>query len=67
MLLESFSDEIIEMVSRFLPERTINIMDTSSTIISSTEKERIGTFHKGAEIAAATGEIVNITEETVKN
>ena len=67
MLLESFSDEIIEMVSRFLPERTINIMDTSGTIISSTEKERIGTFHKGAEIAAATGEIVNITEETVKN
>ena len=67
MLLESFSDEIIEMVSRFLPERTINIMDTSGTIISSTEKERIGTFHKGAEIAAATGEIVNITDETVKN
>ena len=67
MLLESFSDEIIEMVSRFLPERTINIMDTSGTIVSSTEKERIGTFHKGAEIAAATGEIVNITDETVKN
>ena len=38
MLLETFADEIIEMVSRFLPERTINIMDTSGTIVSSTEK-----------------------------
>ena len=66
MLLEYFADEIIEMVSKFLPERTVNIMDTSGTIVSSTEKERIGTFHKGAEVAAATGEIVNITDETVK-
>ena len=67
MLLETFADEIIDMISRFLPERTVNIMDTSGIIISSTEKYRIGTFHKGAEIAAATGTIVNITEETVEN
>ena len=67
MLLETFADEIIEMVSSFLPERTVNIMDTSGIIISSTEKDRIGTFHKGAEIAAATGKTVNITEETVGN
>ena len=65
MLLETFASEIVELVSAILPNRTVNIMNTDGIIIASTEKERIGTFHKGAQLAAARGEMISITDETV--
>ncbi len=63
MLLEDLARELVPVTSELLGGRTLNVMNTSGIIIASTEKERIGTFHRGALEAVQTGKTVNITKE----
>ena len=44
----SMAQDFVEATSSLVGGRTINIMDREGTIIASTEKERIGTFHQWA-------------------
>lgn len=57
----------VEATSPLVSNRTINIMDLDGTIIASTEKERIGTYHHGARLVAETGKPVIIDSENVKD
>lgn len=57
----------VEATSPLVSNRTINIMDLDGTIIASTEKERIGTYHHGAKRVAETGEPVIIDAGNVKD
>ncbi len=57
----------VEATSPLVSNRTINIMDLDGTIIASTEKERIGTYHHGARLVAETGKSVIIDSENVKD
>ena len=56
----SMAQDFVEATSSLVGGRTINIMDREGTIIASTEKERIGTFHQGAAEVIATGKPVLI-------
>lgn len=56
----SLAQDFVEATSSLVGGRTINIMDRNGTIIASTEKERIGTFHQGAAEVIATGKPVLI-------
>lgn len=56
----SLAQDFVEATSSLVGGRTINIMDRNGTIIASTEKERIGTFHQGAAEVIATGQPVLI-------
>ena len=44
-------------------DQNINIMDLEGKIIASTNKERIGTFHKGASLCLESGKELVITKE----
>ncbi|MCH3951297.1 MAG: helix-turn-helix domain-containing protein [Acidaminococcus sp.] len=57
------AQEFVEATSPLVSGRTINIMNLDGIIIASTEKERIGTYHHGARMAALTGVPVLITKE----
>lgn len=57
----------VEATSPLVSNRTINIMDLDGTIIASTEKKRIGTYHHGAKLVAETGKPVIIDAENVKD
>lgn len=56
----NLAQDFVEATSPLVGGRTINIMDRQGTIIASTEKERIGTFHQGAAEVIATGRPVLI-------
>lgn len=56
----------VEATSPLVSNRTINIMELDGTIIASTEKERIGTYHHGARLVAETGKPVIIEPGQVK-
>ena len=60
MLLEDLANEIVSFTSELVGGRTINVMNTDGIIVASTEKQRIGSFHKGALEAATTGKPVAI-------
>lgn len=57
----------VEATSPLVSNRTINIMDLDGTIVASTEKERIGTYHHGARLVAETGRPVIIEPGRVKD
>lgn len=59
----SLAQDFVEATSPLVGGRTINIMDTRGTIIASTEKDRIGTFHQGAAEVIATGRPVLIERQ----
>ena len=67
MLLEELARELVPVTSQLLGGRTLNVMDTNGVIIASTEKERIGTFHRGALEAVQTGRTVSITREQLSD
>ena len=60
MLLEELAKDLVDVTSSLLGGRTINIMNTDGIIVASTERERIGTFHQGAQEAVTTGKLVRI-------
>lgn len=59
------AQQLVETASQLVRGRTVNIMDTDGVIIASTEKERIGTYHKGAGDAIRTGKPVAIEKDQV--
>jgi carbohydrate diacid regulator len=59
------AQNLIENISKTLDGRIVNIMNSSGFIIASTEKDRIGSFHSGAALAARTKKMVSITEKTL--
>lgn len=56
----NLAQDFVEATSPLVGGRTINIMDRQGTIIASTERKRIGTFHQGAAEVIATGKPVLI-------
>ena len=63
MLIEKVAKELVEVSSGLLGGRTVNIMDVNGTIVASTEKERVGSFHQGAKEAIETGRQVIIRKD----
>lgn len=63
MLLEELAKDMVDVTSSLVGGRTINIMNTDGIIVASTERERIGTFHQGAQEAAKTGKLVRIHKD----
>ena len=61
----ALAQAFVEATSPLVSGRTINIMAADGTILASTEKERIGTYHHGARLAAETGKPVIIDAENV--
>lgn len=59
----NLAQELVEAVSSLVRMRTVNIMDMEGVIIASTEPERIGTLHTGAQEVARTGKELLITPE----
>ncbi len=60
---EKISQQIVEELS-IITGRNINIMGNSGIIIASTNKDRVGEFHGGAQVVISTGESVYITDST---
>lgn len=61
----ALAQAFVEATSPLVSGRTINIMAADGTILASTEKERIGTYHHGARLAAETGKPVIIDAQNV--
>ena len=61
----ALAQAFVEATSPLVSGRTINIMAVDGTILASTEKERIGTYHHGARLAAETGKPVIIDARNV--
>ncbi len=61
------AQDIVDATSIFIRTRTINIMDISGTIIASSDRKRIGTWHEGAARVIKTGNTVEIKPEEVKS
>lgn len=61
------AQDMVETISELVGGRIINFMNCSSTIIASTEKKRIGTFHQGAEEVLKTGKAFKIRASEIKN
>lgn len=57
-------DTCQKIVDRFknILDKSINVMDLEGEIIASTNQDRIGTFHKGAQLCARSGEELIITQ-----
>jgi len=64
--LAPYAQSLVETVSSLFGGRTVNIMDSSGVIIASSEKDRIGSLHEGAQEVARTGESLFITPEGTK-
>lgn len=68
--MSAFSDlaqDFVEATSSLVRGRAINIMDMTGTIIASTERERVGSFHQGAKEAIETGRTVRITKDNLSS
>lgn len=65
MLLEDLAKDLVEVTSRMIGGRTINIMNTDGVIIASTEHSRIGSTHQGACEVIQTGKPVIIEKDQV--
>ena len=62
MLKPEDCQKIVSRVVNIL-ERNINIIDLQGIVIASSNPKRIGTFHEGGRLCAASGEEVIITEQ----
>lgn len=62
MLKAEECQEIVNRVINIL-DRNINIIDLQGIVIASSNTERVGTFHEGGRLCAASGEEVIITEK----
>lgn len=67
MLLTEQARDLVNYISRLLDGRCVNIMNTEGIIIASTEKTRVGSFHKGALDAIKNDSPVCIYKEQVLN
>lgn len=65
MLLEDLAKDLVEVTSRMIGGRTINIMNTDGVIIASTDRSRIGSTHQGACEVIQTGRPVIIEKDQV--
>lgn len=65
MLLEDLAKDLVEVTSRMIGGRTINIMNTDGIIIASTDRSRIGSLHQGACEVVRTGKPVIIEKDQV--
>lgn len=65
MLLEDLAKDLVEVTSRMIGGRTINIMNTDGVIIASTDRSRIGSLHHGAREVVRTGKPVIIEKDQV--
>ncbi len=61
----ALAQAFVEATSPLVSGRTINTMAVDGTILASTEKKRIGTYHHGARLAAETGKPVIIDAQNV--
>lgn len=62
-----FAQDFVEATSPLIGGRMINIMNCEGTIIASTDKTRIGTFHTGAAQVLKTGQPVLVRPENVSD
>ena len=62
MFLPELAEKIVREVKKLIDEDII-VVDTSGTIIASTEQKRVGNYHEGARIAAERREKLIITED----
>ncbi|QNK40076.1 CdaR family transcriptional regulator [Caproicibacter fermentans] len=65
MRFEEMAQELVEATSRLVGGRIINIMNTKGVIISSTERDRIGTIHAGACEVIRSGRAVAIEKNAI--
>lgn len=63
MYLQQAAEELVRITSSLVSGRTINIMNTDGIIIASSDPDRVGTFHYGAEQVVRTGRSVLITQD----
>lgn len=65
MLLPKLAENIVKEVRKLIGEDII-VVNTEGNIIASTDKNRVGTFHEGAQIASQKKRKLIITEEDQK-
>ncbi|MFS0821664.1 CdaR family transcriptional regulator [Bacillus sp. 1P02SD] len=66
MLTREIADKIVQQTIKRLG-RNINIIDTNGIILSSGERARIGTFHKGGHKVIETGEKLYLAKQDIEN
>lgn len=49
MKLQDIAQKIVDATMEIIDNRNVNIMDKNGFIIASGDKDRIATFHKGAD------------------
>lgn len=65
MQLRDIAQKIVDATMEVIDNRNINIMDRDGMIIASGEKNRINTYHKGADDVIKSGKIIEIYPEEV--
>ena len=65
MHLHEIAQKIVDATMEVIDNRNVNIMDRDGMIIASGEKNRINTYHKGADDVIKSGKIIEIYPEEV--
>lgn len=65
MHLREIAQKIVDATMEVIDNRNVNIMDRDGMIIASGEKNRINTYHKGADDVIKSGKIIEIYPEEV--
>lgn len=65
MQLRDIAQKIVDATMEVIDNRNVNIMDRDGMIIASGEKNRINTYHKGADDVIKSGKIIEIYPEEV--
>jgi len=60
MRLQEIAQKIVDATMEVIDNRNVNIMDRNGLIIASGEKNRINTYHKGADDVIKSGKIIEI-------
>ncbi|GAA0180298.1 sugar diacid recognition domain-containing protein [Clostridium sediminicola] len=67
MKLQDIAQKIVDATMEIIDNRNVNIMDKNGFIIASGDRNRITTFHKGADDVIKSNKDVEIYPEDVKN
>ncbi len=63
--LEAVAADIVDAIKPLIGNRTLNVMNTGGVIVASSDPDRVGTFHKGAAVAASLRQVVRINPSEV--
>lgn len=67
MELKEISQKIVDATMEIIDNRNINIMDRHGFIIASGDKQRINTYHKGADDVIKSNKVVEIYPKKIEN